>query len=112
MQAIELTGKIDENGQILLDHPLKISHPSQVRILILLEDSNNIITGTQEVQSQTLSREQSSETQQLSFDSDATPIWGLAAEISAKIPEEEWKNIPSDLARRFDYYQKQRQEKD
>ena len=112
MQAIEVTGKIDENGQILLDCPLKIPHPSHVRILILLEDSHNLITGTQEAQLQTLSSEQSPETHQFSFDSDAPPIWELAAEISAQMPEEEWKKIPSDLARRFDYYQKQRQEKD
>lgn len=110
MQAIEVTGKIDENGRILLDRPLKIPYSSHVRLLILLEDSPDLIAGTQETQSQTLSSEESPETRQLSFDSDALPIWELAAEISAQVPEEEWKKIPSDLARRFDYYQKQRQE--
>jgi hypothetical protein len=102
MQAIEVTGTIDENGRLVLDRPLQISHPSRVRILVLLEDSNNVIS----------SGDQSSETHQFSFDPDAIPIWELAAEISAQVPEEEWKKLPSDLARRFDYYQKQRQEKD
>lgn len=112
MQAIEVTGKIDENGRILLDRPLKIPHPNHVRIIILIEDSPNLITDTQEAQPQTLSSEQSPETCQFSFDSDAPPIWELAAEISAQVPEGEWKKIPPDLARRFDYYQKQKQEKD
>ncbi|WP_414545576.1 hypothetical protein [Nostoc sp. CCY0012] len=47
-----------------------------------------------------------------SFDPDAPPIWELVAEISAQVPDEEWKKLPTDLARRFDYYQKQRQGQD
>jgi hypothetical protein len=112
MQAIEVTGTIDENGRLILDRPLQLPHPSRVRILVLLEDSNHLITGTQETQPQISSGEQSPETERFSFDPNAIPIWELAAEISAQVPEEEWKKLPSDLARRFDYYQKQRQEKD
>lgn len=41
----------------------------------------------------------------LSFDPDAQPIWELAAQISAKVPDEEWVKVPSDLSQRFDYYQ-------
>lgn len=44
---------------------------------------------------------------ELSFDPDAPPIWELVAEISAQVPDEEWKKLPTDLARRFDHYQKQ-----
>ena len=47
-----------------------------------------------------------------SFDRDAPPIWELVAEISAHVPDEEWQKLPHDLARRFDYYQKQKQGKD
>jgi type I restriction enzyme S subunit len=53
-----------------------------------------------------------SELSQLSFDPAAVPIWELVAEISAQVPDEEWQKLPTDLARRFDYYQKQKQGKD
>lgn len=49
---------------------------------------------------------------ELSFDLNAVPIWELVAEISAQVPDEEWQKLPTDLARRFDYYQKQKQGKD
>lgn len=44
------------------------------------------------------------------FDPDETPIWELAAQISAQLPDAEWKQLPTDLARRFDNYQAQSQE--
>ncbi|GAX36476.1 hypothetical protein NIES3585_25090 [Nodularia sp. NIES-3585] len=53
-----------------------------------------------------------SQLDKFSFDPDAPPIWELVAEISAQVPDEEWKKLPTDLARRFDYYQKQRQGQD
>lgn len=49
---------------------------------------------------------------ELSFDPDAPPIWELIAEISAQVPDEEWKKLPTDLARRFDYYQQQKKRDD
>jgi len=39
------------------------------------------------------------------YDPNAIPIWELAARISAKVPNEEWAKLPSDLSQRFDYYQ-------
>ncbi|WP_292705584.1 hypothetical protein [Nostoc sp. NMS2] len=36
------------------------------------------------------------------------PIWELVAEISVQVPDEEWQKLPTDLARRFDNYQKQK----
>ncbi|MEO0375221.1 MAG: hypothetical protein AAF329_11480 [Cyanobacteria bacterium P01_A01_bin.17] len=44
------------------------------------------------------------------FDPDETPIWELAAQIFAQVPDAEWKQLPTDLARRFDNYQAQSQE--
>jgi type I restriction enzyme, S subunit len=41
----------------------------------------------------------------IKYDPTAIPIWQLAARISAKVPEEEWAKVPSDLSQRFDYYQ-------
>lgn len=41
----------------------------------------------------------------IKYDSNAISIWELAARISAKVPEEEWAKVPSDLSQRFDYYQ-------
>ncbi|NJK51806.1 MAG: type I restriction endonuclease subunit R [Leptolyngbyaceae cyanobacterium SU_3_3] len=41
----------------------------------------------------------------IEYDPNAIPIWDLAARISAKVPDEEWAKVPSDLSQRFDYYQ-------
>jgi type I restriction enzyme, S subunit len=41
----------------------------------------------------------------IKYDPNAIPIWELAARISAKVPDEEWAKVPSDLSQRFDYYQ-------
>jgi type I restriction enzyme, S subunit len=41
----------------------------------------------------------------IKYDPKAIPIWKLAARISAKVPNEEWEKVPSDLSQRFDYYQ-------
>ena len=41
----------------------------------------------------------------IKYDPNAIPIWDLAARISAKVPDEEWAKVPSDLSQRFDYYQ-------
>ncbi len=41
----------------------------------------------------------------IEYDPSAIPIWQLAARISAKVPDEEWAKVPSDLSQRFDYYQ-------
>ncbi|MDG2990599.1 restriction endonuclease subunit S [Candidatus Synechococcus calcipolaris G9] len=48
----------------------------------------------------------------ITYDPNAIPIWELVAQISAQVPDEEWKKLPTDLARRFDDYQKQRQGQD
>jgi hypothetical protein len=34
----------------------------------------------------------------------AKPIWDIAREISASVPDEEWEKLPRDLARNFDHY--------
>ena len=39
------------------------------------------------------------------FDPKARPIWELAAEISAQIPDSEWAKVPTDLSKNFDKYQ-------
>lgn len=41
----------------------------------------------------------------IKYDPNAIPIWELVARISAKVPDEEWAKVPSDLSQRFDYYQ-------
>lgn len=32
------------------------------------------------------------------------PIWEIAAELSAQIPDEEWAKVPSDLSINLDHY--------
>jgi type I restriction enzyme, S subunit len=44
----------------------------------------------------------------IKYDPNAMPIWELAARLAAKVPDEEWAKIPTDLARNFDFYQSQR----
>jgi len=36
MQAFEVMGKVDKNGQILLDEPLEIASDSRVRVILLV----------------------------------------------------------------------------
>jgi type I restriction enzyme S subunit len=72
----------------------------------------NLITGKQTPQTQIDTVQQPTEFGELTFDPDAPPIWELVAQISAQVPDDEWKKLPTDLARRFDYYQKQKQGQD
>lgn len=72
----------------------------------------NLIAREQTPQTQIDTIQQRSDLSELTFDPDAPPIWELVAQISAQVPDEEWKKLPTDLARRFDYYQKQRQGQD
>ncbi len=40
MKAIEMNGKIDNKGNLILEHPLEINAPTNVRVIILVpEDS-------------------------------------------------------------------------
>lgn len=39
MRAIEVTGKIDEQGQLSLDQPIKVKSPSQVRVIVLFPEA-------------------------------------------------------------------------
>lgn len=39
------------------------------------------------------------------FNPKARPIWEIATEISAQIPDSEWEKVPMDLAKNFDKYQ-------
>lgn len=36
MQAFEVMGRVDKNGQILLDEPLEIASDSRVRVILLV----------------------------------------------------------------------------
>ena len=38
------------------------------------------------------------------YDPTARPIWEIAAEISASVPDEEWEKVPTDLSKNFDHY--------
>ena len=38
MKAFELMGKVDNNGQLLLDEPLEISSESRVKVILLVSD--------------------------------------------------------------------------
>jgi len=72
----------------------------------------NLISRKQTLAIQIDAVQQPSALSDLTFDPDAPPIWELVAQISSQVPDDEWKKLPTDLARRFDYYQKQRQGQD
>ena len=38
MKAVEITGTIDEKGQLLLDRPLTAETPAPVRIIVLFQE--------------------------------------------------------------------------
>ena len=38
------------------------------------------------------------------FDATAKPIWDVAAEIAASVPDEEWAKVPADLSANLDHY--------
>ncbi len=40
MNAIEITGTVDENHQLKLDGPLPITGPSRVRVLVLFPEAD------------------------------------------------------------------------
>ncbi|NEP43660.1 MAG: hypothetical protein F6K35_32325 [Okeania sp. SIO2H7] len=46
MKAIETNGKIDKNGNLILEHPLEINTPTNVRIIILVPEDSE----TQEIE--------------------------------------------------------------
>lgn len=72
----------------------------------------NLIARKQTPQIQIDMEQQPSTSSKLTFDPNAPPIWELVSQISAQVPDEEWKKLPTDLAKRFDDYQKQKQGKD
>jgi uncharacterized iron-regulated protein len=39
MKAIEATGKINAQGQLTLDTPLRLTTPNQVRVIVLVPES-------------------------------------------------------------------------
>lgn len=45
------------------------------------------------------------EEKDIKYDATARPIWEVAVEIGAKIPESEWEKVPTDLSKNFDFYQ-------
>ena len=56
---------------------------------------NNLVAHDREIPS----------TSSFKYDPKARPIWEIAEEISAQIPDSEWVKVPTDLAKNFDKYQ-------
>ena len=38
MKAIEIKGKIDDQGNLILEHPIKIDTPTNLRVIILVPE--------------------------------------------------------------------------
>ena len=46
MKAIETRGKIDHTGQIILAEPLNVTPESQVKVIVLFSEVNNVSSET------------------------------------------------------------------
>ncbi|MCT7971948.1 type II toxin-antitoxin system RelN family antitoxin [Laspinema olomoucense] len=42
MKAVEVMGKIDDKGQLLLDEPLDIKSESRVKVILLISDEDDL----------------------------------------------------------------------
>jgi len=42
MRALEVTGMVDEQGQLHLDEPLRVTGPGRVRVILLFPDAEDI----------------------------------------------------------------------
>ena len=38
------------------------------------------------------------------YDATVPPIWEIAAQIGAEVPQEEWAKVPGDLSKNVDHY--------
>ena len=79
MQAFEVMGRVDKNGQILLDEPLEIASDSRVRVILLVANDPD-------------------------FDPDDTPVEEIKASLRRALQEvKEGKTRPvSELWERID----------
>jgi hypothetical protein len=78
----------------------------QVETLTIVQEVGENLTQPAQIQAQTAQK--NPDLNELNFDFEATPIWELAAHLSAKVPDEEWVKLPKDLAQNFDRYQHQK----
>ncbi|AFZ11858.1 hypothetical protein Cri9333_0943 [Crinalium epipsammum PCC 9333] len=65
MKAVEVTGNIDEKGQLFLDEPIEVETPSKVRVIVLFTEPND----------------------QLESDPDDTPIEEIKASLRRALQE-------------------------
>ena len=73
MRAVEVTGTIDEKGQLSLDKPLEVTIPSRVRVIVLFSES----------------------TDELENDPDDTPVEEIKASLRRALQQaKEGKRIP------------------
>jgi len=53
MKAIEVTGKIDQQGNLILDEPIETTYPHQVRVIVLFPEQTEEVdpddTPTEEI---------------------------------------------------------------
>jgi hypothetical protein len=42
MKAVEVMGKVDDKGQLLLDEPLNIKSESRVKVILLISDEDEL----------------------------------------------------------------------
>ncbi len=106
MQAIEVTGEINPNGDLLLDQPLQAT-PGRVRVIVLLSEASEQTAASSAALSPEEIQPQSANSQPAQPDavvSDTRPIWERITDISAQIPAEEWAKLPRDLSKNIDHY--------
>lgn len=101
MQAIEATGTIDAQGQLLLDQPLQVDQPSRVRVIVLLTEA---FGQTSDPINSNLALQDTPSPLHEEATPNQRPIWERVTEISAQVPAEEWSKLPKDLSKNVDHY--------
>ncbi|MBE9180092.1 hypothetical protein IQ268_16090 [Oculatella sp. LEGE 06141] len=99
MQAIEVTGTVDEAGMLFLDQPLHVSAPGRVRVIVLFSESDDLALSTG-AETGLLTPEADT----IPYASDTAPLWELAPGTPVQTSVEEGTKLPDALPNQTNPY--------
>jgi type I restriction enzyme S subunit len=105
---VELLVQSPQDATLIVPNGNTLADPSQREEHNLAPNQDDLLTEKRTSQDRNGVSQSEKSSNSFTFDADATPIWELAAQLSAQVPDEEWEKLPTDLSKRFDYYQQQR----
>lgn len=89
MQAFEVTGTVDEEGQLAVDYPFPIPHPGRVRMIVLMEAPSYPTTYYHPRSLQT----ELVPLPSFRNDPDIQDTWDGLAQIFVEEPDEDWNQL-------------------